>query len=58
MANPKKNKTKTFLNKKSKNQEWNPNRKKSEDTKIRKKMPLTQFLQNCAQENGQPQKTF
>ena len=28
MANPKKNKTKTFLNKKSKNQEWNPNRKK------------------------------
>ena len=21
-------------------------------------MPLTQFLQNCAQENGQPQKTF
>ena len=29
MANPKKNKTKTFLNKKSKNQEWNPNRKKN-----------------------------
>ena len=28
MANPKKNKPKTFLNKKSKNQEWNPNRKK------------------------------
>ena len=39
MANPKKkkNKTKTFLNEESKNQEWNPNRKKSEDTKIRKK---------------------
>ena len=28
MANPKKNRTKTFLNKKSKNQEGNPKRKK------------------------------
>ena len=44
MANPKKNKTKTFLNKKSKNQEWNPNRKKSEDTKIRKKNAIDTIL--------------